>query len=75
MYPNYKYHKITKKVLPLLKQFLLEYKIAHKKMGKIEKKEFENTVLLLDNYNFKTFTGGYITVNKKIVSFSVGEYV
>ena len=44
-------------------------------MGKIEKKEFENTVLLLDNYNFKIFTGGYITVNKKIVSFSVGEYV
>lgn len=75
LYPNYKYHKITKKVLPLLKQFLLEYKKAHKKMGKIEKKEFENTVLLLDNYNFKIFTGGYITVNKKIVSFSVGEYV
>lgn len=75
LYPNYKYHKITKNAIPKLKEFMAQYKTHHKDMGSIEKKEYFNTLTLLDEYSDKYFVGGYITVNGKIVSFSIGEYV
>lgn len=74
-YPNYKYHVLTKKNVSKIIEFLNEYKKDHKNMRKIEKKEFFNTVTLVNNLHIAKFVGGFITVNNKIVAFSVGEYV
>ncbi len=74
-YPNYKYHTLTSKNVEKIVEFLNEYKKDHKKMGKIEKKEFFNTLTLVNNLSIAKFVGGYITVGKKIVAFSIGEYV
>ena len=75
LYPNYKYHTLTKKSVSKILDFLQEYKKEHLKMGKIEEKEFTNTVNLVQNLSIAQFVGGYITVKGKIVAFSIGEYV
>lgn len=75
LYPNYKYNALKNKDVEKLVAFLKEYKKQHSTMGEIEKKEYENTLHLLNNLFVAKFVGGYITVNKKIVAFTIGEYV
>lgn len=75
LHPNYKYHSLTNKNVGKIIEFLKEYKKQHADMGEIEKKEYLNTLLLLNNLSVATFLGGFITVNGKIVAFSIGEYV
>ena len=75
LYPNYKYRKITPKIIPKLKEFLLEYASEHTGMVKVEKKEYESTFLLLDNFARSNFVGGYITINGKIASFTIAEII
>ncbi len=75
LYPNYKYNQITRGDISMLKEFMKEYKKRHTDMGRIERKEYQNTITLLDNYSKKYFVGGYISVDKKIIAFSIGEYV
>ena len=74
-YPNYQYNNIERKDVPMLIEFLKEYKKDHKKMKGIEKNEYLNTVKLVENYNPKNFVGGYIQVDGKTVAMSIGEYV
>ena len=74
-YPNYKYRTLTNKNVGKILDFLKEYENEHKDMGEIEKKEFSNTLMLINNLSIAKFVGGYITVKGKIVAFSIGEYV
>ena len=74
LYAGYKYKKITKSDVPKLNKLLKAYKKDHKKMGVVEKGEFDNTVKLLDAFVKLKLFGGYIEYNGKPISFSIGEY-
>lgn len=71
---NYKLKKLTLKDIPRIKEFLKEYKKEHKGGKKIERREYANTLKLLDNYDKGKFIGAYIEIDGKICSFTVGEY-
>ncbi|MBR3805010.1 MAG: GNAT family N-acetyltransferase [Clostridia bacterium] len=73
-YPNAKFKKLTKKDLPKVKEFLKEYKKEHTGGGRIERNEFLNTLKLVDNLRLANYEGGYMQVDGKMVSFSIGEY-
>ncbi len=74
-YPNYKFNVLTSKNVLMVEDFLKEYKKDHKNMKNIELKEYNNTIKLIKNFNVAKFVGGFLTVDGKIVAFSVGEYV
>ena len=74
-YPTAKFKKLTKRDLPRVLEFLKEYKKEHKGGGKIERNEFLNTLNLVSNFSLARYVGGYMEVDKKMVSFSIGEYV
>ncbi|MBR6737233.1 MAG: GNAT family N-acetyltransferase [Clostridia bacterium] len=71
---EYKFKKLTLKDIPKIKEFLKEYRKEHKGGGKIERREYQNTLRLLDNYNKGSFIGAYIEIDNKICSFTIGEY-
>ena len=71
---SYNFKPLTNKDIPKIKNFLKEYKKEHKGGGKIERREFNNTLKLLDNYSKGEFTGAYIEIDRKVRSFTVGEY-
>ena len=73
-YAGYKYKKITNKDIPKIKEFLTEYSKFHKGMKRVEKEEYLNTFLLLDEFKKGLFIGGMLVYNKKIIAVSVGEY-
>lgn len=73
-YPNHEFKKIKSKDLPRIKEFLKEYRKEHKGGGRIEKNEYLNTLMLVDNFNSGNFFGGYMEIDKKICSFTIGEY-
>ena len=75
LYGGYEYKIITKNDLLKLHALLTEYKKDHKKMGRVEKGEFENTVKLLNVFLKLGLFGAYIEYNGKPISFSIGEYV
>ncbi len=74
-YPNYKFSVLTNKNVSRIEAFLENYKKDHKDMKKIELKEYQNTLNLVKNFSIAKFVGGFITVGKEIVAFSIGEYV
>ncbi len=73
-YPNAKFKRLLKSDLPRVKEFLKEYKKEHTGGGRIEKNEFENTLKLVDNLSLLKTIGGYMEIDKKMVSFTIGEY-
>lgn len=75
LYPNYEYKAVDKNNVDGILEFLKVYKKAHKKMGKIEKKEYENTINLIKNLHLANFFGGYIEVDGEIVAVTIGERV
>ncbi len=74
-YPNYKFKKLTLKDKDKILTFLKEYKKEHRGVGKIEKAELKNTEKLVNNLNLLNFVGGYMEIDKKFCSFTIGEYV
>lgn len=75
LYPNYKFKKLTAKHKDKIMAFLKEYKKEHVGGNRIEKAEFKNTLKLVNNLNLLNFVGGYMEINKKMCSFTIGEYV
>ncbi len=73
-YPNAKFKPLLKKDTERVKEFLKEYKKEHTGGGKIERNEFKNTLKLVDNLSLLKTVGGYMEVDKKMVSFTIGEY-
>ena len=73
-YPTAKFRKLLKSDLPKVKEFLNEYKKEHSGGGRIEKNEFKNTLKLVDNLSLASFEGGVMEIDKKLASFTIGEY-
>ena len=73
-YPNYKFKKLTYKDIPKIINFLKEYKKEHKGGGKIERHEYLNTLKLVENLKNVNFVGGYMEIDGKMCSFTIGEY-
>ncbi|MBO5926250.1 MAG: GNAT family N-acetyltransferase [Clostridia bacterium] len=73
-YPNYVYKKTETKDIKRIKAFLEEYNKQYPKKGKIEKKEFEFTHVLLKYVEKGYLISGYVENNGEIVGFSIGEY-
>ena len=73
-YPNAKFKRLLNKDLPRVKEFLKEYKKEHVGGGKIERNEFKNTIKLVDNLSLLKTVGGYMEIDGKMVSFTIGEY-
>jgi len=74
-YPNYKFKKLEYKDVPRVLEFLKEYKKEHKSSGRIEKNEFKNTLMLVNNLKVANFIGYYMEIDGKTCSFTIGEYV
>lgn len=74
-YPNYKFKKLEYKDVPRVLEFLKEYKKEHKSSGRIEKNEFKNTLMLVNNLKVANFIGYYMEIDGKMCSFTIGEYV
>ena len=55
--------------------FLKEYKKEHKSSGRIERNEFKNTLMLVNNLKIADFIGYYMEIDGKMCSFTIGEYV
>ncbi len=73
-YPNAKFKKLKKSDVFRVKEFLKEYKKEHGGVGKIERAEFNNTLKLVDNLRLASYVGGYMEIDKKLCSFTIGEY-
>lgn len=73
-YPNATFKKFEKKDVSRVKEFLKEYKKEHTGGGRIEKHEFKNTLKLVDNLSLANYLCGYMEIDKKMVSFTLGEY-
>ena len=74
-YPNAKFKKLQKKDAVRLKAFLKEYKKEHQGGGRVERAEYKNTLKLVDNLNLASYVGGYMEIDGKLCSFTIGEYV
>ncbi|MBQ3234951.1 MAG: GNAT family N-acetyltransferase [Clostridia bacterium] len=73
-YPQAVFKRLLKKDLPRVYEFLKEYKKEHRGGGRIERSEYKNTLKLVDKLFSAEFEGGYMEVDGKMVSFSIGEY-
>ena len=73
-YPNAKFKKLKNQDIPKIKEFLKEYKKEHSGGGSIERAEFKNTLLLVDNLSLASYVGGYMEIDGKLCSFTIGEY-
>ncbi|MBO7214642.1 MAG: GNAT family N-acetyltransferase [Clostridia bacterium] len=74
LYPSAKFKPLLTRDIPRVKEFLKEYKKEHRGGGKIERHEFLNTIKLIDNLKKANFVGGFMEVDGKMVSFTIGEY-
>lgn len=75
LYPNFKFKKLERKDVPRVLEFLKEYKKEHQGGGRIEKNEFNNTLKLVKNLSIANFVGGYMEIDGKMCSFTIGEHV
>ncbi len=73
-YPNAKFKKLHNKDVVRLKTFLKEYKKEHQGGGRVERAEYKNTIKLVENLNLASYVGGYMEIDGKICSFTIGEY-
>ena len=73
-YKNHKFKKLQKKDLVRAKAFLKEYKKEHKGGGRVERAEYKNTLKLIDNLSLAKYTAGYMEIDGKMCSLTVGEY-
>lgn len=74
-YPDYSFHKIEKKDIPEIKEFLKNFENEHTFDSVWAIKEEEKVPELLDHMEELNQEGGYIRVNGKIVAIAVGEKV
>ncbi len=74
LYPNFKFKKLENKDVQRVLDFLKEYKKEHAGGGRIEKNEFKNTLKLVNNLSIANFFGGYMEIDGKMCSFTIGEY-
>ncbi len=74
-YPNYKFKKLEYKDVPRVLEFLKEYKKEHAGGGKLERNELKNTLRLVKNLKIAKFFGGYMEIDGKMCSFTIGEYI
>lgn len=74
LYPNFKFKKLEHKDIPRVLEFLKKYKKEHSGGGKIERNEFKNTLKLVNNLSVANFFGGYMEIDGKMGSFTIGEY-
>ena len=74
-YPKAKFKKLQAKDVSRIKAFLKEYKKEHKGGSAVERAEYKNTLSLVDNLHLASYVGGYMEIDGKMCSFTIGEYV
>ena len=74
-YPKAKFKKLQIKDAPRIKAFLKEYKKEHQGGGRVERAEYKNTLKLVNNLKLASYVGGYMEIDGKVCSFTIGEYV
>lgn len=74
-YPKAKFKKLQAKDVDRIKAFLKEYKKEHQGGSRVERAEYQNTLKLVNNLNLASYVGGYMEIDGKICSFTIGEYV
>ena len=75
LYPHYKFEEITTKNTDKIREFLAEYTKNNPKEDATAKAEIGMIYELLDNYELYALFGAFISVDEKVVAFSVGEKV
>ncbi len=73
-YPTAKFKKLKKSDVLRIKEFLKQYKKEHSGGNSIERTEFKNTLNLVDNLHLASYVGGYMEIEGKLCSFTIGEY-
>ncbi len=71
---NHKFKKLQSKDVARAKSFLKEYKKEHKGGGRVESAEYKNTLKLIENLSLAKYQAGYMEIDGKMCSLTVGEY-
>lgn len=75
LYPNYSFKEIKPENLESVRLFYDRFAEEHEKASQLARVESEKVKELLENYEQYGLFGGFITVDGKIVSMSIGERI
>ncbi|HEX3017464.1 MAG TPA: phosphatidylglycerol lysyltransferase domain-containing protein [Caproicibacter sp.] len=75
LYPNYSFKEMKPENLESIRLFYDRFAEEHEKASQLARVESEKVKELLENYEQYGLFGGFITVDGKIVSMSIGERI